>query len=125
VQQRHGDGDLKSALQNTLKQDSLADVRPPLVAYAKLSATREPCQCPLERALVASLPLTALDAHLAILTCIPAFAATSGSTTPRDASLEEVAYAGENCPIMDLEAAAIGLGWLRRQQGIDGPPQLG
>jgi hypothetical protein len=62
VEQRHGDGDLESTLQSTLKQESLADVRPPLVAYAKLSATRELCQCPLKRALVASLPLAALDA---------------------------------------------------------------
>jgi hypothetical protein len=47
VEQRHGDSDLESTLQNTLKQEIPADVRPPLVAYAKLSATREPCQCPL------------------------------------------------------------------------------
>ena len=42
-------------------QESLVDVRPPLIAYAKTSATREPRQCPLYDPPVASQPLTAFD----------------------------------------------------------------
>ena len=42
-------------------QENLVDVRPPLVAYAKTSATREPRQCPLYHPPVASQPLAALD----------------------------------------------------------------
>jgi hypothetical protein len=125
MEQRHGDGDHTSTLQGTLKQEGLADVRPPLVAYTKQSATREPGQCPLERALVASLPLAALDAPSAYSRLHTRFRSDLRQHTPKGCRPRESSLCWRQLLDREPGACPIGLGWLGRQQRIDGPPQLG
>ncbi len=90
MEQRHGDSDLESTLQNTLKQESLADV--PAATRSIRKAVRNTRAVPVPaRAGTGGVlyPLPHSTPPLVILVCIPVFAATSGDTSPRDATIEE------------------------------------
>src|SRR3712207_4771722 len=47
-----------------------------------------------------------------------------GQHLPRDAALQEEQYAGEGRPVVDAGPAALGLGWLFREQRLDHFPHL-